>query len=223
MIRFGLLGIPVSVHWWFWLTAALLSGALDSARPDAVFHLLGWLLVVFISVLWHELGHALMFRRFGCSSEIVLQAFGGYTAPLRGRAFTRWQNILISAAGPGFGLLLWSALFLSLRMNLIPTASIPRFVAWIVLDLLVVNLWWSLINLLPVGPLDGAKILSAAMGPRRAREALIISISCGAGAALLALSSGQFFLGVLFGVMAYDSFQKLQGGPRVGGAFGTAG
>ena len=109
MFRFTLLGFPVSIHWMFWLTAALLSGQIDNlSKPGALWQMGIWMAVVFLSVLWHELGHVIFQRKFGARPEIMLVAFGGLAVP-HGGQFNRGQSFVIAAAGPAFGLLLWGA------------------------------------------------------------------------------------------------------------------
>jgi stage IV sporulation protein FB len=103
VIRFNLLGFPVSIEPFFWLVVALLGGALRANSPQAVLLLLVWMLVVLVSILVHELGHALAGRRYGATPEIRLHGFGGM-AVMHGGRFNRPQSILVSAAGPAFGL-----------------------------------------------------------------------------------------------------------------------
>src|SRR5512146_1456782 len=91
-LRFSLLGFPVRVHPLFWLIAVLLG----SASADLV-QILIWVLVVFVSILIHELGHALAFRRYGLSSQIVLHFAGGLTIPESTLWGGRWANV---ALGP---------------------------------------------------------------------------------------------------------------------------
>ena len=86
MFRFTLLGFPVSIHWMFWLTAALLSGQIDNlSKPGALWQMGIWMAVVFLSVLWHELGHVIFQRKFGARPEIMLVAFGGLAVPHGGQ------------------------------------------------------------------------------------------------------------------------------------------
>jgi len=229
MFRFGLFGIPVTVQWWFWLSAALLSGVIGMTHPDAVFMLLTWMVVVFISVLWHEMGHALAFRRYGFSTEIVLRAFGGYTAPLRGGRLARDEDIIVTGAGPAFGFALWFVIYGLMRLGVIPStgeqwgwgimgpaSSLPDFVRWGLVDLQMANFWWSILNLIPVAPLDGGRILSAAMGPGRMRQALMISVVCGGIVTLGAFAMGQLFLAILIGWMTFENVQRMQGSFRYG-------
>ncbi|MBT4867846.1 MAG: Zn-dependent protease, partial [Planctomycetaceae bacterium] len=66
-LRFELLGIPVRVHPIFWLSSGWLAwhrGRLDIVAVQV--------LCIFLAVLVHEMGHALVTRRFGWQPEIVL-------------------------------------------------------------------------------------------------------------------------------------------------------
>jgi hypothetical protein len=58
-----------------------------------------FVLAGFISVLIHELGHALTGRLFKAQTAITLHAFGGF-AVFPSARFTRWQDFLVTAAGP---------------------------------------------------------------------------------------------------------------------------
>ena len=111
MVRFSIFGIPVLVHPFFWVTLALIGGALNANSPSAILGLCLFLLAGFISILVHELGHALTARRFGARSEIVLQAFGGYAA-YSGVRLTRPQSFAVTAAGPAVQILLGVALYM---------------------------------------------------------------------------------------------------------------
>ena len=106
-VHFQVLGIPVRVSPMFWLGSAIL-GAGGTGRF--------WLMCigcVFVSILVHELGHALVMRRFGESPRVVLTLFGGlaiHQAPawsvgVEKGGRSSWRQILISLAGPGAGFL----------------------------------------------------------------------------------------------------------------------
>ena len=69
--------IPVRVSPLFFLTAALI-GFLWS---NTLMGTLIWMMIIFVSVLVHEYGHALTAKAFGQSPRIELVAFGGLTIP----------------------------------------------------------------------------------------------------------------------------------------------
>jgi len=204
MLRFSLFGFPVSIHWMFWLTAALISGQLDRlSAPDAL-HLLGiWMAVVFLSVLWHELGHGLVQRRFGARPEIALVAFGGMAIAHGGR-FTRRQAFLVAAAGPAFGLALGALAWSLYLVNPPVTPLQANFYRMI----LFVNIAWSLINLLPILPLDGGHMLQAALGPKRLKVTAAIGIAISALTAVLAFTLlGSLLMSFFFAFFAYQNVQ----------------
>ena len=106
MLKFRLFGIPMLVDWWFWMIAILLSGGASASDANDWARVLVIALVIFVSVMVHELGHAFTGRKFGAEPAIKLHGFGGSTF-LPGAHFTRGQSILVSAAGPAAGLFLW--------------------------------------------------------------------------------------------------------------------
>ena len=56
-MRFRVFGIPTHVQFWFWIIAVLLgSDVLGGPRPVLIVE---WVAVVFVSIMIHELGHAI--------------------------------------------------------------------------------------------------------------------------------------------------------------------
>ncbi len=207
MIQFSLFQIPVRVLPWFWITLALIGGALRADSKEALFKLLLFMLAGFISILVHELGHALTAKHFGKRVEIVLQAFGGYAAYSGGGRLSKLQNIAITAAGPALQILLGVAVWF-LVAHLDGLSEQGRYFFTI---LHVISFMWALLNLLPVLPLDGGRLLETMLGPERIRLTLQISIAVAATIAVLALT---FNLGILLpvfmGMMAYESYKALK-------------
>jgi Zn-dependent protease len=223
-LRFRVPGVdvPVRVHPMFWLVSALLGG--DLLR-QGLSYLLLWVACVFVSILIHELGHVLAGRLFGSSGYIVLFSFGGLavgSSDLR----SRWQRIIVYAAGPAAQLVLFGILWafrpwlLRSAVNLSPAAVLTYVMLW------QINLFWPLINLLPVWPLDGGRIsrdvLEGAMGQRGVEASLIVSMAVAGLVALNALLSqhGKGFIPYLEGMGLYsalffamfclENFQALQ-------------
>jgi membrane-associated protease RseP (regulator of RpoE activity) len=227
--RFRLFGIPVRVHPWFWLTI-LIMGANQETGAALI-----WIGVCFVSILLHELGHVWAFHAFGSRAQVVLYGFGGMAIPDRDVDRSTRAQVLISVAGPAAdfclagvviiaALLAGAKVFIGFRMYVIPTVGAYLFsnhmspshlYHWNVLinDLLFVNFYWGLMNLLPVYPLDGgqaARALFERADPSRGRwRSLIVSAAVGAAVALFATLERSTYLVLLFGILAASSVQML--------------
>jgi Zn-dependent protease len=234
-LRFTLIGIPIRVHPFFWLMTALLG-----ASTGSLIGFLIWIPAVFVSILVHELGHGLAMRRFGQVPKIELHLGGGSTAaepfwwgntPVTVQ-LTPGQNVLIALAGPGAGFLL-AALVMGIAaaaggsvgvtflLGVLPLPAVgftARFwiAALIANTLLWINIFWGLINLVPVNPLDGgniARTLLLRSDPwNGARNSLRVSVAAGAVVAVAGLVFlGSPWIALLFGFLAFQSWQMLQG------------
>lgn len=211
MIRFRLFGIPVHVQPFFWITLALLGGALQARSPEAFLRLGLFLIAGFLSILVHELGHALTARAFGAWSEITLQAFGGY-ATCSGKVLSRPRSFLVTAAGPVIQIVLGLGLLFSGLLHRSPNENTDYFLV----TLMWISLFWAAINLLPILPLDGGRMLDAILGPRRIRITLWITILTCAAMILVVLDLTRdplpaIFL-AMFGWQAIQALRQL--GPR---------
>jgi len=233
-LNFSLAGVPIRVHPMFWLFTAMLGMRLR----DPV-DLLIWVGVVFISILVHEFGHSLAMRYFGWTSHIVLYSFGGlavqdgsyggFERPGRGARDARTQ-IIISLAGPVAGFL-FAALILAvlrasghavaIRLGGFPPVwyqvaplSTPRL-TFTIDQLLFVNIFWGLLNLLPIYPLDGGQIAQQVLvtaNPRDGlRQSFMLSILTAAGVAILGyVKLNSLYMALMFGFLAYQNYLTLQ-------------
>jgi len=218
-LRFSLFGIPVTIAPFFWVMAVILGFGWLQVEPGGPANLVAWIVCVLVSILIHEFGHALTMRAFGHRPEVVLHHFGGY-ATYRGRVQeTPWKSLLISMAGPGVQIILWAILFFGIEPWLKATDRMPAFgtplytMLW---SMLSINLIWPIINLIPVLPLDGGRILWALFAMAGVRNAvdwtLRVSIVAGVGFAVaFLLLLGSFLAGAMFAFMAMDNYQTLKG------------
>ena len=78
MIRFSIFSIPVEIQPFFWVTLVILGGVSGADTAAQILEIGLFVIAGFVSILIHELGHALTARWFGANSSITLQAFGGY-------------------------------------------------------------------------------------------------------------------------------------------------
>jgi len=206
MVRFSIFGIPVQVQPFFWITLVIIGGALGATTASAILQVGIFVLAGFISILIHELGHALTARKFGAYSEITLQAFGGYAA-YSGVRLTRPQSFAVTAAGPAVQILLGLAVLFSFQFlpELNPNAG---YFLW---KLMEISLFWAVLNLLPVLPLDGGQMLNAVLGPQRIKITLWITIIVSALVGLILFVRTQSVLFPIFlGMFAWQAYQALR-------------
>jgi membrane-associated protease RseP (regulator of RpoE activity) len=223
MLRFSVFGFPVTVHWMFWVMTAVLGGALDAKSPQQWQGLLLWVVAAFASILIHELGHTFMQRRFGARAQILLYAFGGLAIPDRG--FTRQQHIVVSLAGPAVQILLgfiaWEILNAMLPIRVSWKAigwlshggmgEVPAHVVFVA-SMTLVSIFWGLFNLVPIMPMDGGHVLLRILGPQKEKTVWLVGLLCAAALALYMLLVWQSMWNtVLFGMLAWQNFQRMQG------------
>jgi Zn-dependent protease len=204
---FSLLGVPIRVASSFWIIAFLfgMSGAGASANAVRGFvNALAWTTIVFVSIVLHELGHALTARAFGARPAITLHGMGGLTH-FEGARITRSQSCLISFAGPAVGLVLGLALYAATRgQTLGPDAH------EMVVTILWVNIGWSIINLLPVVPFDGGHIMAAFLGPRHVLSAALVSAVVGSMVAVWGLGNQLYWIALLFGSATVSAIRQVR-------------
>jgi membrane-associated protease RseP (regulator of RpoE activity) len=204
-LRFRFLGIPVRVHPLFWLATAIM------ARSENLGPVLIWIGCVFVSILVHEYGHGLMSRLFHSAPAIVLYGMGGLCYSERERQ-TPWQRLAVLFAGPGAGLLFYGLIALGIHVLGEPTGS----VGWqIVASLTYINLYWSLVNLLPIWPLDGGQITGVVLTMLNRHKGMswthVVSLVTGGLLAILVFQYlGDMVLGFFFALFAFVNFQILQ-------------
>jgi Zn-dependent protease len=249
-LHFRIFGIPVRVHPFFWLIA-LLSGARAGISPKQT---LIWMAALFVSILVHELGHAVAILFYGYRPWVTLHWLGGLASYDRGfsesyysyddRSSRPLTQIVISLAGPIAGFLLAAgivaAVFASggiVRFSLggaylfdWELLGISNFNLGYLLDCLIfINLFWGLINLLPVYPLDGGQIsreLFLMADTKRGIEwSLQLSMAAAIAMAIYALIrfDRPFFVVLLFGFLAFGSYQALAAYRGFGGRWGGYG
>lgn len=215
-LRFYCFGIPVRVHPLFWAMGAFVVWE-STDVPQLKF--LG-VLCVFLSVLVHEMGHAITTRRYGFPSEIVLYGMGGYAT---GANHSTWRQIWVSFAGPLAGFILYALVYV-IEYYLIesrPEVLANPPIGYSIWLLKWINLYWGLMNLLPIIPLDGGRITEAFISryfPRHSQERVLqISILAAAGVCYYGLRIQDQFLIILFGLLCAQSviaYNELRGSRR---------
>lgn len=223
-LRWRLFGTPVRVHPMFWLVALILG--YDATIRAGVGFVLAWVGCVFVSVLLHEFGHVWMGRLFGSHGHIVLFSFGGLAIGSNNLR-RRWQRILVLLAGPGIQLLLAVVLWqTALPIFRAVSPEWQNAVAFVLAMLLKINLFWPVLNLLPIWPLDGGQITreicQALMPERGTSVSLGISLVVSGVLAVHCLMASQgrpllpyipafgMFTALFFAMFCVSSFTALQ-------------
>lgn len=259
-IHFRIGSFPVRIHPAFWLIPLLLA-----IRPDVKpLHSFIWLAVVTVSILLHELGHALAIRFYGYRPWITLYAFGGLASYdpeeefgydpvfVLGEHLRRYRNtrrdVVIALAGPVAGFLFAGLIVGGIWLSNLWNSGARIYFDWdfagghlvqwqfqgVANDalrqtleyLLYINIFWGLVNLLPILPLDGGQVARALLTARLGSPGLGTSFRLGmiTGVAMaivaLLLWPGEFqkiFGAVMFGILAFQNYQFLKGFQTYGG------
>jgi Zn-dependent protease len=231
-LRFRVLRIPVRVHPLFWLVMALLSHGGNNLKVTLIF-----VACAFVSVLVHEFGHGLMARALGYwPSEVVLYGMGGYcVCEFERQTFRHRLAVLLSGPGAGFVLLGVVVLVGFGAFGIAPRDSLALIdpldlthgnpiqvflrlrgeaAVRCYYDLLAINFWWGIFNLLPIWPLDGGRITEVllSMHDRRhgTRRAHIVSLIAAGLLAMWRFRHEDIIMGIWFAYFALINFQVLQ-------------
>jgi Zn-dependent protease len=171
-----LFGIDVFLHFTFLLLLVFLGLVFWKTTQSFVAALRGiaFLIALFGCVVLHELGHALMARRYGIRTrDITLLPIGG-VARLEKMPEKPMQELWVALAGPAVNVVIAAILFLwlSATNGFTPMETMSMTGSAMLQQLMVVNLFLVAFNLLPAFPMDGGRVLRAllatAMGRRRA-------------------------------------------------------
>jgi Zn-dependent protease len=163
--RFG--GVEVRLHWSLIAVFALIAwslaeGVFPSQNPGLSHGTYIAMAIVaavlfLASILLHELGHSLVARREGIEVDsITLWLFGG-VSQIKGRFKSAGDEFRVAISGPLVSIVL-GVLFVLIALAPVPS-SVDGVAAW----LGYINLILAVFNLLPASPLDGGRVLHAAL------------------------------------------------------------
>jgi Zn-dependent protease/predicted transcriptional regulator len=198
--------IPVRVHLTFLLLIVWLAFGSVDTKPlhEALF-----VMLVFLCVLLHELGHALVARRFGVQTrDITLYPFGGI-ATLLSQPSPK-AELVISLAGPIVNVLLAAALFPFVTIPSQPPTS-PTTVGMLE-RLFMTNIALAVFNLLPALPMDGGRVLRAILNLCKVNNPTLIAARVSQGIcfilAIVALALEQPMLFVIAFIIFFAAIQE---------------
>lgn len=230
MIRFALFRVPISIHPSLWIMLVLLS-CLFTGLSAGVAGVALFALALFTCLLTHEMGHALVGRWLGGGApEIFLAWLGGDCCNETAR-LTRMKGVMMTAAGP-------LASLLPVLLIILPTLSVamgslsdgvmvtlgftvghvpmslmenyPPLAVLLGLYVVQICVWWSLLNLLPVFPLDGGQIMHGLMRSEQSMHRISLTFACVLAFFFLAL--GSWWMVFIMGSLAVFNYRCLQNG-----------
>ena len=189
---------------------------------------------VFVSIMVHEFGHALSGRTLSAQRpKVVLYYMGGLCIPDR-EDRSPWSKIVTLLMGPGAGFLLGGAVaavgaamfgFIEVGPFQYYIHPAPRWnnpiLVQIYRELLFINLFWGLFNLLPIFPLDGGQIAGTLLTMKNRREGArwgyMVSIGVAGLLAAYLYSKQETYTALLLLMFALMNFQLLQASKYEGG------
>lgn len=213
-------GVPVHIDLSFVLVMGFI-GWLSGA--NSVGRLLIWLVIAALAVLLHELGHAVVARTTGAEPVIALTGFGGVTMYSPPRPVSRGRSLSIALAGPFAGLaaggVLWGVH--GAVSGDVEPGGLVAFGLW---ASMFTTIAWSVLNLVPVLPLDGGQALRELLpGPPevRARRAAIVSIAVLVPLFAVAVWADLIFAAVFLLLFGFTNLQAVLNRPASAGRPGA--
>jgi Zn-dependent protease len=206
-------GIPVYISPYWFLVAAVLvvlysnSNSLPGTVAGSVPRYLvavAFVVLLYLSVLIHELSHSVVAIRFGLPvRRILLYPLGGFSE-IEKEPPTPGQEFLVAAAGPAMSLLL-AGLGSGINLLLNHGSFNLHGIAWVLVDrLILANVVIAAFNMLPGLPLDGGRVLRAGLWKLTGKATYSTVLAAWAGRLLAVVligfavasnSSGQFLNG----------------------------
>ena len=186
-------GIGIHVHWtflilvaWFMLIHLSIGGPAGAVRGLLL------LLAIFACVVLHELGHALTARQYGIRTrDITLYPIGG-VARLDRIPEDPQQELMIALAGPAVNFIIAAVLAFAVLLigAFSPWSTVASVTGPFLQQLMWLNIFIAVFNLLPAFPMDGGRVLRALLA-RRLKYVHATDI---------AAKTGQF-VAILFGII----------------------
>jgi stage IV sporulation protein FB len=205
-VQFKFLQIPVRIVPSFWVFLVFFTGLYRSFAVENF--ILGGVLL--LSLLVHEYGHALTAAFFGAKPKISLEAFGG-NAQYNGQMLSLKERFLVTLNGPLLESLLIAIPYFLLKSGLFSGNHYMEYTLYVTMR---VNLFWCILNLIPVYPLDGGQMLAYLLEMKFAekgrRAAYQIGTLIATAAATYLFSIQETFFAVLLVIFAVQNYQMVR-------------
>lgn len=207
MIKFKLLGYPVEIEGSFLLITVLFGSSFIQGNQLGAFFEVS--LILLISILVHEFGHALAFKKNNIDSRIVLHGLGGLCIPSSGYLKPK-DNMIVCLCGPFAGFALALVYYLVSTAGILPEFALPsQYRDYIVY---FINVGWGIFNLLPIYPLDGGQSLHNFLMWKNVKsslsKALKVSIIFLVAVGAYALYINRIFVIILCAWLLFENIQQ---------------
>jgi stage IV sporulation protein FB len=162
-------GTKIRLHITFLLFLAwIFFASYASGGSAAAWQSLAFMLLLFACVVAHEFGHIFMARRFGVTTPTVTLLPIGGVAQLERIPEKPWEEFLVAVAGPAVNVVIAAALVLLFDTSLEgrSLAAMDNPAISIVSRLAMANVFLVVFNLIPAFPMDGGRVLRAALASR---------------------------------------------------------
>lgn len=159
-------GIRLQIHWTFLILLGwiVISNMRVGAGTEQTMWSILFILTIFVCVTMHEFGHAMAARKFGIKTkDITLLPIGGL-ARLESIPEKPKEELIVALAGPLVNVLIVAALspFVSFTLDITKIQQLSFITAEnFVFNLMFINLWLAVFNLIPAFPMDGGRVLRA--------------------------------------------------------------
>lgn len=189
-------GIPVYISpWWLLFAVVLVMMYAQSVEAhiaktsDRYIVAAAFVLLLYVSVLVHELGHCVVARGFGLPvRRVLLYPLGGYSE-IEQEPSTPGREALISGAGPAVSLVLAG---IGYELAKVVPSGLPH---QLIDQLFVANMFVGIFNLLPGLPLDGGRIFRAGVWKLTGKQFSATVAAAWAGRVLAIALAGLALLG----------------------------
>jgi Zn-dependent protease/CBS domain-containing protein len=194
-------GIGLFIHWTFLILIAFIIYVNYKAGHNLtqILWSIFFILTIFVTVLLHELGHALAAKRYKLqTTDITLLPIGGL-ARLEKLPEKPSEELVVALAGPlvNIAIAFITSLFIQIPANsadLISQLSVGINSSTFFLNFFIVNVWLALFNLIPAFPMDGGRVLRAILSYRLKRH-IATKIAARIGQVL---ALGFIFIGIFY-------------------------
>ncbi|HNA62402.1 MAG TPA: site-2 protease family protein, partial [Rhabdochlamydiaceae bacterium] len=204
--------IPITIFPAFWFFAFLIGFFLAGGN---LLQMMIWVGVIFISVLFHEFGHALTALLFGRKPRIELVAMGGLTYH-DGEKLPFWKQFFITLNGPLFGFII---VVIAYFLREVPALS-AGYAGLLMTQIYYVNIIWTVVNLLPILPLDGGQLVRLGMEKVFHFKGLCYTLLTSAVLSLLfslvLFITQNFLAGAVFFLFAFENFSNYRKSLSIG-------